>query len=77
MPDDILFQTKPRIALDQLHAGLAARIASPNPSEFPDAVVAKSTVRNHVRARKRQMGLERRETFVPQSYSWAQEAQVD
>jgi transposase len=46
-------------------------------SEFPDASVAESTVRNHVRARKRQMGLERRETFVPQSYSWAQEAQVD
>ncbi len=46
-------------------------------TEFPDATVAESTVRNHVRERKRQMGLLRRETFVPQSYSWAQEAQVD
>jgi transposase len=46
-------------------------------TEFPDAAVAESTVRNHVRERKRQMGLERREAFVPQSYSWAQEAQVD
>jgi transposase len=46
-------------------------------TEFPDATVAESTVRNHVRARKRQMGLERRESFVPQSYGWAQEAQVD
>jgi hypothetical protein len=46
-------------------------------SEFPDTTVAESTVRNHVRERKRQMGLERCETFVPQSYSWAQEAQVD
>jgi transposase len=45
--------------------------------EFADAAVAESTVRNHVRARKRQMGLEKRETFVPQSYSWAREAQVD
>ena len=45
--------------------------------EFPDTTVAESTVRNHVRERKRQMGLEKRETFVPQSYSWAQEAQVD
>ena len=45
--------------------------------EFPDTAVAELTVRNHVRERKRQMGLERRETFVPQSYSWAQEAQVD
>ena len=46
-------------------------------TEFPDATVAESTVRNHVRERKHQLGLLRRETFVPQSYSWAQEAQVD
>src|SRR3954447_16664479 len=46
-------------------------------TEFPDATVAESTVRNHVRARKHQMGLDWRETFVPQSYGWAQEAQVD
>ena len=46
-------------------------------TEFPDAVVAESTVRNHVRERKRQMGLLLRETFVPQSYSMGQEAQVD
>jgi len=39
-------------------------------TEFPDATVAESTVRNHVRERKRQMGLARRETFVPQSYGW-------
>ena len=45
--------------------------------EFPDAAVAESTVRNHVRARKRQMGLASRETFVPQTYSMGQEAQVD
>jgi transposase len=34
-------------------------------------------VRNHVRERKRMMGLVRRETFVPQSYGLGQEAQVD
>ena len=45
--------------------------------EFPGASVAESTVRNHVRERKRQMGLVLRETFVPQSYAWGQEAQVD
>ncbi len=45
--------------------------------EFPGAVVAESTVRNHVRERKRQLGLVLRETFVPQSYTWGQEAQVD
>ena len=45
--------------------------------EFPGASVAESTVRNHVRERKRQMGQVLRETFVPQSYTWGQEAQVD
>jgi hypothetical protein len=43
--------------------------------EFPGTAVAESTVRNHVRERKRQMGLVGRETFVPQSYAWGQEAQ--
>jgi transposase len=46
-------------------------------TEFPDAAVAESTVRNHVRARKRALGLVLRETFVPQSYGLGQEAQVD
>ena len=40
-------------------------------------VVAESTVRNHVRNRKRAMGLVQRETFVPQSYVLGHEAQVD
>jgi hypothetical protein len=44
---------------------------------FPDAAIAESTVRNHVRACKRQMGLLGCETFVLQSYTWGQEAQVD
>ena len=46
-------------------------------AEFPDVTVAELTVRNHVRERRRQLGLLRRKTFVPQSYGWAQEAQVD
>src|SRR3954468_23971966 len=45
--------------------------------EFPGAALAESTVRNHVRARRRAMGLVQRETFVPQSYGLGQEAQVD
>src|SRR4051794_31709143 len=44
-------------------------------TEFPAATVAESTVRNHVRARRWQMGLDRRETSAPQNYGWAQEAQ--
>ncbi len=46
-------------------------------TEFPDAGLAESTVRNHVRARKRAIGLVQRETFVPQSYVRGHEAQVD
>ena len=46
-------------------------------TEFPGALIAESTVRNHVRERKHQIGLIRRETFVPQSYALGHEAQVD
>jgi transposase len=45
--------------------------------ERPESVVAESTVREYVRQRKRELGLLKRETFVPQSYSWGVEAQVD
>ena len=45
--------------------------------ELPDATVAESTVREYVRKRKLALGLLARETFVPQSYSWGSEAQVD
>ena len=46
-------------------------------TEYSDAAVAESTVRNHVRDRKRALGLIQRETFVPQSYVLGHEAQVD
>jgi transposase len=39
--------------------------------------IAESTVRRYVRERKAALGLLRRETFVPQSYAWGSEAQVD
>jgi transposase len=45
--------------------------------ECQDVKVAESTVRQYVRERKRALGLLARETFVPQSYAWGQEAQVD
>ena len=41
------------------------------------STVAESTVREYVRERKQELGLERRETFVPQCYQPGQEAQVD
>src|SRR3954451_17690839 len=39
--------------------------------------IAESTVRRYVRERKARLGLLKRETFVPQSYPWGSEAQVD
>lgn len=35
------------------------------------------TVRGYVQRRRQQLGLERREVFVPQTYAWGSEAQVD
>jgi len=46
-------------------------------TEQPDIQVAETTVRKYVREKKLQVGLIHRETFVPQSYSWGQEGQVD
>ena len=45
--------------------------------EFPEHPVGESTVRRYVGQRKRAMGFIRQETFVPQSTSWGQEAQID
>jgi transposase len=45
--------------------------------EQPDVQVGESTVRQYVRERKRALGLLKRQTHVPQSYAWGQEAQVD
>jgi transposase len=45
--------------------------------EMPGTDAAESTVREYVRNRKVALGLLRRETFVPQSYRWGVEAQVD
>jgi transposase len=45
--------------------------------EHPEAQVAESTVRQYVRERKRTLGPLARETFVPQSHPWGEEAQVD
>ena len=43
----------------------------------PELPIAESTVRRYVSERKRELGLKGREVFVPQSYKWGQEAQVD
>ena len=46
-------------------------------AEKPEVAVAEATVRGYVREKKVQIGLIHRETFVPQSYTWGQEGQVD
>ena len=45
--------------------------------ERPEASVKEATVRHYVQRRKEELGLVARETFVPQSYDWGGEAQVD
>jgi len=55
----------------------AHRICNRLRTERPDVKVAEATVRAYVRDRKLKIGLIPRETFVPQSYTWGQEGQVD
>jgi transposase len=45
--------------------------------ERPEVPVAEATVRRYVHQRKEELGLAARETFVPQSYDWGGEGQVD
>ncbi|HKM91182.1 MAG TPA: IS21 family transposase [Candidatus Acidoferrales bacterium] len=45
--------------------------------QHPEARVAEATVRRYVQRRNEELGLAARETFVPQSYDWGGEAQVD
>ena len=45
--------------------------------ELPEHPIGESTVRRYVGQRKREMGFIGQETFVPQSYGWGQEAQID
>ena len=45
--------------------------------EHPERPIGEPTVRRYVGLRKRELGLKGREVFVPQSYHWGQEAQVD
>ncbi len=45
--------------------------------EHPENDIGEATVRRYVRERKRELGLAGRDVFVPQSYAWGQEGQVD
>jgi len=72
--DDVL-ATDQRMPRKQRHT--ARRIWRRIRAEMPDHPVAESTIRQYVRFRKKEMGLNGVATCVPQSYSPGQEAQVD
>ena len=55
----------------------AHRIWSRIREELPAVSIAESSIRRYVRERKIELGLVKHETFIPQSYTWGQEAQVD
>jgi transposase len=46
-------------------------------AELPEVEVAECTIRRYVRKRKMELRLVGQEPFVPQSYRWGEEAQVD
>jgi len=46
-------------------------------AEMPECQMCERTVRQYVRGRKVKLGLVVHDTFVPQSYTWGVEAQVD
>ena len=55
----------------------AHRIYTRLSAQMPECKITEGSVRRYVRRRKEEMGLGRRETFVPQSYEWGVEGQVD
>lgn len=55
----------------------ARRIFDRLRAEVPGFSGSQRTVRGYVQRRRQQLGLEHREVFVPQTYAWGSEAQVD
>jgi len=72
---DEILESDRKVHRKQRHT--AHRIFTRIRREMPEVAVAESTVRQYVREKKAAMGLLGRETFVPQSYTWGGEAQVD
>jgi transposase len=72
---DAILEADLRAPRKQRHT--AKRIWERIRQEVPGCTAAERTVRQYVAQRKEELGLARRETFVPQSYDWGVEAQVD
>jgi transposase len=72
---DAVLEADRRAPRKQRHT--AHRIWERIQRELPDCRIGERTVRQYVHERKIVLGMKARETFVPQSYSWGAEAQVD
>lgn len=72
---DRILEADRRAPRKQRHTG--HRVFVRIQQELPSSEVSEVTVRRYVRVKKQQLGLLARETFVPQSYGWGDEAQVD
>lgn len=72
---DTILEADRRAPRKQRHT--ARRIWDRIHAEVPECTAAERTVRKYVEQRKQALGFGRRETFVPQSYDWGVEAQVD
>jgi transposase len=72
---DEVLQTDRKAPRKQRHT--AHRIWKRIRAEMPECQICERTIRQYVRDRKGALGLVVHETFVPQSYEWGVEAQVD
>lgn len=72
---DAILEADRKVHRKQRHT--ARRIFRRLRVEHPEIDVAESTVREYVRTKKVAMGLAGRESFIPQSYAWGSEGQVD
>ena len=72
---DAILESDRKAPRKQRHT--ARRIFDRIRAEVPGCTPAERTVRQYVEQRKRELGLAEHETFVPQSYRWGVEAQVD
>jgi hypothetical protein len=72
---DAILEADRKVPRKQRHT--AHRIWQRIQQELPDYEIGERTVRQYVQQRKIELGMKVRETFVPQSYAWGAEAQVD
>ncbi len=72
---DEILQADGKAPRKQRHT--ARRIWERIKSEMPECRICERTVRQYVQDRKAELGQITHETFVPQSYDWGVEAQVD